>query len=128
MIVHLIVRLIRHYIKLSQYFPKPFTNFAENINVKVDLSKYATTTDVTHVNISSFALKTKTEVDKLHIDKLVSVPADVSKLSDVVKNAILKKAVYDKLVKKVNKINTSGFALKGKYDTDKSELEKVSLM
>ena len=128
MIVHLIVRLIRHYIKLSQYFPKPFTNFAENINVKVDLSNYATTTDVTHVNISSFALKTKTEVDKLHIDKLVSVPADVSKLSDVVKNAILKKAVYDKLVKKVNKINTSGFALKGKYDTDKSELEKVSLM
>ena len=128
MIVHLIVRLIRHYIKLSKYFPKPFTNFAENINVKVDLSNYATTTDVTHVNISSFALKTKTEVDKLHIDKLVSVPADVSKLSDVVKNAILKKAVYDKLVKKVNKINTSGFALKGKYDTDKSELEKVSLM
>ena len=133
MIVHLIVRLIRHYIKLSQYFPKPFTNFAENINVKVDLSNYATTTDVTHVNISSFALKTKlaslkTDVDKLHIDKLVSVPADVSKLSDVVKNAILKKAVYDKLVKKVNKINTSGFALKGKYDTDKSELEKVSLM
>ena len=128
MIVHLIVRLIRHYIKLSQYFPKPFTNFAENINVKVDLSNYATTTDVTHVNISSFALETKTEVDKLHIDKLVSVPADVSKLSDVVKNAILKKAVYDKLVKKVNKINTSGFALKGKYDTDKSELEKVSLM
>ena len=128
MIVHLIVRLIRHYIKLSQYFPKPFANFAENINVKVDLSNYATTTDVTHVNISSFALKTKTEVDKLHIDKLVSVPADVSKLSDVVKNAILKKAVYDKLVKKVNKINTSGFALKGKYDTDKSELEKVSLM
>ena len=113
---------------MSQYFPKPFANFAENINVKVDLSNYATTTDVTHVNISSFALKTKTEVDKLHIDKLVSVPADVSKLSDVVKNAILKKAVYDKLVKKVNKINTSGFALKGKYDTDKSELEKVSLM
>ena len=60
MIVHLIVRLIRHYIKLSQYFPKPFTNFAENINVKVDLSNYATATDVTHVNISSFALKTKT--------------------------------------------------------------------
>ena len=78
---------------MSQYFPKPFRSFAGNINVKVDLSNYATKTDlktVTHVDTSSFALKTnlaslKTEVDKLGIEKLAPVPVDLSKLSDVVK-------------------------------------------
>ena len=79
---------------MSHYFPKPFKSFGGNINVKVDLSNYATKTDlknVTHVDTSSFALKTdlaslKTEVDKLDIEKLVPVPVDLSKLSDVVKN------------------------------------------
>ena len=115
---------------MSQYFPKPFRSFGGNINVKVDLSNYATKTDlknVTHVDTSSFALKTnlaslKTEVDKLDIDKLVPVPVDLSKLSDVVKNDVVKKTVYDKLIAKVNSIDTSGFVLKAKYDTDKSEL------
>ena len=51
------------------------------------------------------------------------VPVDLSKLSDVVKNDVIKKVVYDKLVTKVNNYTTSGFALKTKYDTDKSELE-----
>ena len=83
---------------------------------------------MTHVDTWSFALKTnlaslKTEVDKLDIDKLVPVPVDLSKLSDVVKNDVVKKDVYDKLVTKVNNIDTSGFVLKTKYDTDKSELE-----
>ena len=84
---------------MSQYFPKPFRNFGGNINVKVDLSNYATKTDIkniSHVDTSSFALKTnlanlKTEFDKLDIDKLVPIPADLSKLSDVVKNDIVKK-------------------------------------
>ena len=62
---------------------------------------------------TSFALKTnlsnlKTEVDKLDIDKLVPVPVDLSKLSDVVKNDVVKKDVYDKLVTKVNAIDASG--------------------
>ena len=75
----------------------------------------------------SFALKTnladlKTEVDKLDIDKLVPVLVDLSTLSNVVKNDFVKKTVYDKLVPKVNSIYTSGFILKTKYDTDKSEL------
>ena len=48
----------------------------------------------------------------------------MSKLSDVVKNDVLKKAVYDKLVAKVNNIDTSDFVLKTKYQTDKTELEK----
>ena len=52
------------------------------------------------------------------------VPVDLSKLSDVVKNDVVKKDVYDKLVAKVNSIDTSGFVLKTKYDTGKSELEK----
>ena len=84
---------------MSQYFPKPFKSFGGNINVKVDLSNYATKTDlknVTHVDTSSFALKKnlaslKTEVNKLNIDKLTPGPVDLSKLSDVVKNDVVKK-------------------------------------
>ena len=75
-----------------------------------------------------FALKTnlanlKTEVDKLDINKLVPVPVDLGKLSDVVKNDVVKKDVYDYLVTKVDNIDTSRFVLKTKYETDKSELE-----
>ena len=116
---------------MSQYFPKPFESFGGNINVKVDLSTYATKADIkniTHVDTSSSALKTnlanlKTEVDKLDIDKLVPVPVDLSKLSAVVKNDVVKKDVYDKLVAKVNNIDTSDLVLKTNYQTDKTELE-----
>ena len=52
----------------------------------------------------------------------MAVPVDLSKLSDVVKNDVVEKDVYDKLVTKVNSIDTSRFVLKTKYDTDKSEL------
>ena len=52
------------------------------------------------------------------------VPVDLSKLSDVVKNDVVKKTVYDKLVAKVNNIDTNDFVLKTKYQTDKTELEK----
>ena len=52
------------------------------------------------------------------------VPVDLSKFSDVVKNNVLKKAVYDKLVDKVKNINIGEFVLKTKYQTDKAELEK----
>ena len=117
---------------MSQYFPKPFRSFGGNINVKVDLSNYATKTDlknVTHVDTSNFALKTdldslKTEVDKLNIDKLAPVPVDLSKLNDVVKNDVVKKTIYDKLAVKMNNIDTSDFVLKTKYQIDKTELEK----
>ena len=64
-----------------------------------------------------------TKVDKLDIDKLVSVPVDLSKLSDVVKNDVIKRTEYDKLVATVNIIDASGFVLKTKHDTDKSESE-----
>ena len=116
---------------MSQYFPKPYEPFGGDINVKVDLSNYATKTDIkniSHVDTSSFALETnlanlKTEVDKLDIKKLVSVPTDLSKLSNVVKNDVVKKTVYKKLLAKANAIDTSDIVLKTKYDTDKSELE-----
>ena len=118
-------------IKMSKYFSKSFRSFGRNINVKVDLSSYATKNDlknVAHVDNSRFALKPnlanlKTEVDKLGIGKLVPVPVDLSKLTDAVKNDVVKKTVYDKLVTKVNNIDTSDFVLKTKYNTDKTELE-----
>ena len=84
---------------MSQYFPKPYEPFGADINVYVDLSNYATKADIKniwHVDTSRFALKInlanlKTEVDKLDIDKLVLVPTNLSKLSNLVKNDLIKK-------------------------------------
>ena len=90
---------------MSQYFPKPYEPFGGDINIKVNLSDYATKVDIKniwHVDTSRFALKSnlaslKTEVDKLDIYKLAPVPVDLSKLRNVVKNDVVKKTVYDKL-------------------------------
>ena len=85
---------------MSQYFSKLFnSHFGDNIKVKIDLSNYATKTDIkniSYIDTWSFALKTnlanlKTEVDKVDIDKLVPILADLSKLSNVVKMMVLKK-------------------------------------
>ena len=116
---------------MSQYFLKPYELFGGDINVKVDLSNYATKKDIkniSYVDSSSFVLKSnlaslKTEVDKLDIGKLTTVPVDLSKLSDLVKNEVVKKTVFDKLVTKVNSIDTSALVLKTNCDTDKTELE-----
>ena len=105
---------------MSQYFPKPYEPFGGDINVKVDLSNYATKTylkNVSHVDISSFALKSnlaslKTEVDKIDADKLKTIPADLAKLSNVVKNEVVKKIAYNKLVIKVDDIDTANFLKK----------------
>ena len=83
---------------MSQYFPA-YRSSGRNIKVELDLSSYATKTDlknVTHVDVSSFASATnlaslKTEVDKLDIDKLVPVSHDLAKLSNIVKNDVVKK-------------------------------------
>ena len=56
------------------------------------------------------------------------VPVDLSKLKDVVKNVVVKKTLYGKLVAKVNNIDTSDSVLKTKYETDKTELDKKTLM
>ena len=120
---------------MSQYFPKPYEPFGGDINVKVDLPNYAKKTDlknVTHVDVSSYALKSnlvslKTEVDKLDIDKLTPVSNGLSKLSNLVKNDVVKKTQYDKLVSKVNGIDTTNFVLKTKYEKDGSDCEdKIS--
>ena len=83
---------------MSQYFP-PYRSSKGSIKVELDLSSYLTKSDlknVTHVDVSSFGLKTnlaalKTEIDKLDIDKLIPVPNDLAKLSNVVKNDVIKK-------------------------------------
>ena len=115
---------------MSEYFPKP-SSHEKKIKVKIYLTNYAAKEDIkniTHVDTSSFALKNnlsslKIEVDKLDIDKLVPIPNDLSKLSNVVKNYVVKKVDYSKLVAKVDDIDTNDFALKTKYSTDKAELE-----
>ena len=107
-------------VEMSQYFSKPYETFGGDINVKVDLSNYATKTDlknVSHVDVSSFALKSnlsslKTEVDKLDMNKLTPVPNDLAKLSNVVKNDVVKKTEYKKLVTKVDNIDTTNFVKK----------------
>ena len=117
---------------MSQYFPKPYEPFGGDINVKVDLSNYAIKTDlknISHIDVSSFALKPnlaslKTEADKLDLHKFKPVTNDLANLSNTVKNDAVKKTVYDKLVAKVDNIDTTGFVLKTAYNTDKSDLEK----
>ena len=101
---------------MSQYFPKSYEPFGRDINVKFDLSNYATKTDlknVSHVDVSSSALKSnlaslKTEVDKIDADKLKIVPVDLAKLS----NDVVKKTEYNKLVNKVDNIDTKNFVKK----------------
>ena len=116
---------------MSQYFPKPYEPSGGDINVKVDLSNYATKTDlknITHIDVSSYALESnltslKTEVDKLDIYKLMSVPIDLAKLSNAVKNDVVKKTEYDKLVNNVNGIDNTNFVSKTKYEKDGSDFE-----
>ena len=84
---------------MSHYFPKPYEPFGGGIKGKVDLLNYVTKTDIkniAHIDTTSFALKSylvslKTKIDKVDISKLVTVSVDLSKLSDVVKNNVVKK-------------------------------------
>ena len=114
---------------MNQYFPKPYEPFGGDINVKVDLANYETKTDtknISHVDTSSFTLKSnlaslktevakldinqlkslpnnlnnlKSKVDKLDIDKLTPVLVDLSKLNNVVKNEFVKKTEYNPKIK-----------------------------
>ena len=115
---------------MSQYFP-PYNNSSETIKVKLDLSNYATKKyikDITHVDTSSYALKTnlanlKTEVDKIDTDKLKTVPDDLAKLSNAVKNDVAKKTDYNTLKNKVDSIDTSKFVSRTKFTTDTNALD-----
>ena len=83
---------------MSQYFP-PYNNSSEDIKVELDLTNYATKDDVkniTHVDVSSYTTETnlaalKSEVDKIDTDKLKTVPTDLAKLSNVIKDDVVKK-------------------------------------
>ena len=110
---------------MSQYFP-PYRSSGRKIKVELDLRRYATKADlknVKHVDVCSFAKKKKLsglkiEVDKLDMDRLTAVLVDLAKSSNVVKSDVVKKTEYNKLVTKVDNIDTIGFVLKTKYDTD----------
>ena len=100
---------VKRYHKMTQYYP-PYKSSSNNIKVELDLSNYATRDDVkniTHVDVSSYATKTnlaalKTKVDKIDTDKLKTVPDDLAKLSNVVKNEVVRKTNFsaDDYVKK----------------------------
>ena len=94
----------RVYYKVS-YYP-PYKSSSNNIKVELDLTNYATKTDLKNITlvivdiIYSFASKTnlaalKTEVDKIDVDKLKTTPADLAKLTNAVQNDLVKKTVYN---------------------------------
>ena len=134
----------------TQYFP-PYGS-TNNIKVELDLVNYATKDDVkniTHVDVSNYATKTnladlKSEVHKIDVDKLKTTPADLAKLSNVVKDDVVKKTDYntkatsienqiarvtkntlDNLadITKLKAIDTSNFVLKTKPTSDVNTLE-----
>ena len=140
----------RVYYKMS-YYP-PYKSSSNNIKVELDLTNYATKTDlnnITHVDTSSFASKTnlaalKTEVDKIDIDKLKRAPTDLAKLANAVENDLVKKTVYNTKVTsiegqlagitkntidnladitKLKAIDTNSFVLKTKLVSDVTTLE-----
>ena len=120
--------------KMSQYFP-PYRSHGGDIKIKLDLSNYPTKTDlknVIHVNVSSFVSKTnlaslKADVDKIDAAKLKTVPVDLTKLGNVVKNDVVKKTEYDSCKTKVDSIDSTNFVLKTKYEKDGSNFEnKIS--
>ena len=97
-IIHVKARLIKKTsYKMSQYFPKPYEPFRGDVNVKVDLSKYATKTDLKKLTgVDTFKLAAQfdlaslqeVEVDQIDVDKSKTVPADLSKLGNVVNNVV----------------------------------------
>ena len=136
----------------SQYFPPYQRSNSSNVNVKLDLSNYATKNDVkniTHVDVSSFASKTnlaalKTEVDKLDTDKLKTTPTDLAKLANAVDNELVKKTVYNAKVTaiesqiagvtqsatnnlaeitKLKAVDTSNFVSRTKFRADTNSLD-----
>ena len=136
---------------MSAYY-SPYKNSSNNIKVKLDLTNYTTKDDVkniTHVDVSSFASKTnlaalKTEVDKIDVDKLKTTPTDLAKLSNVVKNDVVKKTDYNAKVTSIESqtasvtknttdnlnditkfkaVDTSNFVLKTKFSADINTLD-----
>ena len=122
MTIHLIVGLILH--KMIQYLPNPYKLFGGNIKIESDLSSYASKAELKQlrgVDTSKLAAKSdlaslKAEIDQLDVDKSKTISADLSKPSNAIN--------IDKLVAKLNNIETSGFVLTPKYTLDKLDLVK----
>ena len=136
---------------MTTYYP-PYKGSSNNVKVELDLTNYATKTDLKNiidVDVSSYASKTnlaalKTEVDKIDVDKLKTTPTDLDKLSNVVKNDVVKKADYNAKVTsiegqiagitkntidnladitKLKTVDASNFVLKTKLASDVTTLE-----
>ena len=134
----------------SQYFPA--YGSTNNIKVELDLANYATKDDVkniTNVDVSSYATKTnlaalKSEVDKIDVYKLKTTPTDLAKLSNAVKNDVVKKTDYNTKVisienqiaevtkntadnladiTKLKAVDTNNFVLKTELTADVNTLE-----
>ena len=125
MMIGLIVGLIKRTLyKMIQYFPKPCNRFGWIVKVELDLSNYETKADLkgengvdmSKLNVKSNLANLKAETDKIDVEKLKTIPVNLSKLNNVVNNDILKKTVYEKLDAKISAIETSKFCLKTKYD------------
>ena len=105
---------------MSTYYP-PYKSSSNNIKVELDLTKYSTKTDlknIAHTDVSSFASKTnlaalKTEVDKIDVDKLKTVSDDLAKLSNVVKNEVVKKTDF----------SADNYVTRTKFSTDTNALD-----
>ena len=151
LVVFMIENYKRLYYKMSTYYP-PYKSSSNNIKVELDLTNYATETDlknITHVDVSSFASKTnvaalKTEVDKVDAHKLKTVPVDLAELTNAVENDLVKKTdnnakvtniesqiagvtknTLDNLgdITKLKAVDTSNFVLKTKLASDVTTLE-----
>ena len=136
---------------MSTYSP-PYKSSSNNIKVELDLSNYATKSDlknITHVDVSSYASKTnlavlKSEVDKIDIDKLKTTPTDLAKICNVVKNDVVKKTDYNAKVTsiegqiagitkntkdnladitKLKAVDTSNFVTRTKFSSDTNALD-----
>ena len=107
---------------MSTYYPL-YKSSGSNIKVELDLTNYATKTDlknITHTDVSSFASKTnlaalKTEVDKIDVDKLKTVPDDLAKLSNVVKSEVVKKTDF----------SADNYVKRTKFSTDTNSLDDI---
>ena len=136
--------------KKSYY--SPYKSSSNNIKVELDLTNYATKNDlknITHVDVSSFASKTnlsalKSEVDKIDVDKLKTAPVDLAKLTNAIKNDLVKKTVYNTKVTsieaqiagltkntvdnladitKLKAIGTNSFVTRTKFSADTNALD-----
>ena len=136
---------------MSQYYP-PYKSSSNNIKVELDLTNYATKTDlrnITDVDVSSFVSKTnlaalKTEVDKIEADKLKTTPTDLAKLTNAVERDVVKKTDYNTKVTsieaqiagltkntvdnlanitKLKAIDTNSFVTRTKFSADTNALD-----